>query len=813
MKGLIVHGLIQDLRYSVRQLRKSPGFTLVAVLTLALGIGANTAVFSVANGVLIRNLPYNDPQQLTLLWSVGRDGDQRDQLSFTDIDDYRLQNHVFENVVAFGNWSATFTGAGDPARIPGMQVGDGYLSLMRVNPMLGRDFIPEEQVEGKDQVIILTYGLWKSRFGGDPSAVGRQVNLNGKPDTIIGVTPKNFPMLPVTLVDGPAQFYRPAAEKHDDKERLSRHLRAIARLKPGVSVQQAQSDLRVINQGLAKQFPADYSTTGIRIVSLHDDIAVGLRPALLVLLGAIGFLLLIACANLSNLLLVRATARQKEVAIRSALGADRARLVQQVLIESLLLALYGGLVGTLLAFCGTKIIVAIGAKVIPQLVGISLDGRVLAFTACLSLVTGLLFGLVPAVRVSAASLIDTLQEGTRSASAAHQAFRGALVISEIALSLVLLAGAGLLLRSFSKLYGVDPGFRSDRILTMHIGLPSAKYPEGTEKPLVFYRELLARVNALPGVEYAGAVNVLPLGTNFDNVGTEPEGFVLDPAQMPYPERYVVTPGYLRALEIRLLRGRLFSESDNESTPLVALVSSTAAQRWWPNEDPIGRHVKVPGFDYSPQPWRTVVGVVQDVKQAGLDAPATTQIYLPHAQYRIGYLTLVVRTKSDPLNLAEEVRQQVMKADPQQAVSNIASMDQVLSDSIASRRFTAALLGTLAVLGLLLASVGVYGVISYGVSQRTREIGIRMALGARQNDVLSLVVGQGMKLLLLGVGAGTFSALLLTPVMSGLLFGVRPSDPVTFAGSAIFLGLVAMLACYIPARRAAQVDPMEALRYE
>jgi len=797
----------------VRQLRKSPGFTLVAVLTLALGIGANTAVFSVANGVLIRNLPYNDPQQLALLWSVGRDGDQRDQMSFTDIDDYRSQNHVFENVVAFGDWSATFTGAGDPARIPGMQVGDGYLSLMRVNPMLGRDFISEEQIEGKDQVIILTYGLWKSRFGGDPSVVGRQVNLSGKPYTIIGVTPKNFPMLPVTLVDGPAQFYRPAAEKHDDKERLSRHLRAIARLKPGVSVQQAQSDLRVINQGLAKQFPADYSTTGIRIVSLHDDIAVGLRPALLVLLGAIGFLLLIACANLSNLLLVRATARQKEVAIRSALGADRARLVQQVLIESLLLALYGGFVGTLLAFCGTKMIVAIGAKVIPQLVGISLDGRVLAFTACLSLVTGLLFGLIPAVRVSAASLIDTLQEGTRSASAAHQALRGALVISEIALSLVLLAGAGLLLRSFRKLYGVDPGFRSDRILTMDIGLPSAKYPEGTEKPLVFYRELLARVNALPGVECAGAVNVLPLGTNFDSAGTEPEGFVFDPAQMPYPERYVVTPGYLRALGIRLLRGRLFGESDNESTPLVALVSSTAAQRWWPNEDPIGRHVKVPGFDYSPQPWRTVVGVVQDVKQAGLEAPATPQIYLPHAQYRIGYLTLVVRTKSDPLNLAEEVRQQVMQADPQQAVSNIASMDQVLSDSIASRRFTAALLGTLAVLGLLLASVGVYGVISYGVSQRTREIGIRMALGARRNDVLSLVVGQGMKLLLLGVGAGAFSALLLTPVMSGLLFGVRPSDPVAFAGSAIFLGLVAMLACYIPARRAAQVDPMVALRYE
>src|ERR1700683_1384408 len=530
-------GVFQDLRYALRQLRKSPGFATVAIATLALGIGANTAIFSIANGVLLRDLPYQDPQRLALLWNIGRGDDNRDQLSFTDIDDYRSQNDVFENVVAFGNWSATFTGAGDPARIPGMQVGNGYLSLMRVQPMLGRDFLPDEQIEGKDQVIILTYGLWQSRFAGDPQVVGRQISLSGRPYTIIGVAPNDFPMLPTTLVDGPVQFYRPVAEKHDDKERLSRHLRAMARLKPGVTVEQAQSDLEVINHGLAKQFPDEYSTTGVRVVKLRDDIAAGLQPALLVLLGAIGFLLLIACANLSNLLLVRATARQKEVAIRSALGADRARLVQQVLTESLLLALYGGLVGTLLAFGSTKMIVAIGAKVIPQLVGISLDGRVLAFTACLSLVTGLLFGLVPAVRVSAASLIDALQEGTRSASAAHQAFRGALVISEIALSLVLLAGAGLLLRSFSKLYGVDPGFRSDRILTMDIGLPSAKYPEGTEKPLIFYRELLARVNALPGVEYAGAVNVLPLGTNFDSAGTEPEGFVFDPGQMPYPERY------------------------------------------------------------------------------------------------------------------------------------------------------------------------------------------------------------------------------------------------------------------------------------
>jgi putative ABC transport system permease protein len=637
--------------------------------------------------------------------------------------------------------------------------------------------------------------------------VGKQVSLSGKPYTVVGVTPKDFPMLPVTLVDGPAQFYRPVAEKHDDRQRLSRHLRAIARLKPGVSIPQAASDLEVVNRGLAKQFPDEYSTPGVRVVKLRDDIAAGLRPQILVLLGAIGFLLLIACTNLSNLLLARAIGRQKEVAIRSAMGASRARLVQQILIESMLIALCGGTVGILLAFCGTKAIVAIGARVIPQLVNVSLDGRVLLFTIGLSLATGLLFGLVPALRLSAIPLSDTLKEGTRTSSLPHDTFRSGLAVSEIALSLVLLAGAGLLLRSFSKLYGVDPGFRSDRTLTMDIGLPSAKYPEGTEKPRAFYQELLERISRLPGVESAGAVSILPLGTNFDTAGAEPEGFLHDPGKMPYPERY------LRTLGIRLVRGRFFADADNQSAPLVVLVSNTAAQRWWPNQDPIGRHVKMPGLEDRPQPWRTVVGVVADVKQASLDAPTTAQVYLPHAQYSIGYLTLVVRTKSDPLNLADEVRRQVMKGDPEQAVSNIASMEQVLSDSISSRRFSAALLGTLAVLGLVLASVGVYGVISYGVSQRTREIGIRMALGAGQGEVLSLVVGQGMKLLLRGIAVGTLAAWLLTPVMSGLLFAIRPSDPLTFASSALFLALVAVLACYIPARRAAKVDPMVALRSE
>lgn len=808
-----MRGLAQDLRHALRQLRKSSGFTAVAVVTLALGIGANTAIFSVVNGVLLRSLPYRDPDRLLLLWSTGRDGSTRDQLSFTDVDDYRAQNHVFESIVPFGDWNATFSGAGDPSPIPGMQVGEGYLSLMHVQPLLGRDFLPEEQVEGKDRVIILTYGLWKGRFNGDPQVVGRQVRLNGSPYTIVGVTPKNFPMLPVTLVDGPAQFYRPVAEKHDDNERLSRHLRAIARLNPGVSLQQAQSDMETINIALAKQYPTEYSATGVRVVSLRDDIAAGLRPALLVLLGAIGFLLLIACTNLSNLLMTRALARRKAVAIRSALGASRFRLAQQILAESLLLAVCGGMVGIFLAFYAIKVIVELGAKVIPQLVVVSLDERVLAFTAGLSLATGLLFGIVPALRTSPFNLHEDLKEGSRTSGAAHDRFRKILAVSEIALSLVLLAGGGLLLRSFRRLVGVDPGFRSDHLLTMDVAVPSIRYPEDTAKPVALYQELLRRVVALPRIEAAGAVNVLPLSANFDTAATEPEGFVHGPGATPYPERYIVTPGYLAALGIRLVRGRLFTDADQAGAPLVALVSRTAARRWWPNQDPIGRHVKVPGFDHSPQPWRTVVGVVEDVKQAALDAPHTMQIYLPHAQYGIVYLTLVVRTKSDPMSLAPEIRRQAMQLDPELAVSNVASMDQVFSDSVASRRFPTVLLGVLACFGLILASVGVYGVISYGVSQRTREIGVRMALGAARRDVLWLVVKQGMNLLLIGAVAGTLLALLLTPVMSGLLFGVGPGDPIAFLGSEIFLTLVALLASYIPARRAMKLDPTVALRYE
>ena len=808
-----MNGLLHDLRYGLRQLRKAPGFTIVAVLTLALGIGPNTAIFSVADAVLLRNLPYKNASSLVLLWSVQHDGSNRDQNSFTDLDDYRSQNQVFENIVPFGDWSATFIGAGEPARIPGMQIGDGYFRLMRAKPLLGRDFLPEEQMEGKDNVIILTYGLWQQRFGSDRNVVGRQINLGGKPYTIVGVAPQDFPMLPATLVEGSAQFYRPVAEKHDDRERLSRHLRAIARLKPEVSIQQAQADLNQINRALAKQFPEEYSSTGIHVVSLHEDVAAALRPALLALLASIGLLLLIACVNVSNLLLARGVQRKREIAVRSALGATRGQLIRQMLTESVLLAFLGGTAGIALASFGTRVIIALGATVVPQLVRVSLDLRVLAFTALVSAFTGLLFGVLPALLSSSVNLAGAMTEGSRSNTSRQGKLGRLLVVSEIAMALVLLAGAGLLVRTLSKLRAVDPGFRSDHLLTMEVALPSAKYPLGTIAPARFYRELLQHIDALPGVQQAGAVSILPLGANFDTVGVQPEGFSYGPGQAPYPERYIVTPGYLHAMRVRLLRGRLFSDADDEKAPLAVLVSQTAAQRWWPNQDPIGRGLKVPGFDPGPQPSRTVVGVVDDVKQAGLNAPHTMQMYLPQAQYQYSFLTLVIRTQSDPSSLSGEIRHTIAQLNPELPVSNIASMEQVIEDSVAPQRFSAALLGSLAGLGLLLAGIGVYGVLSYGVSQRTREIGIRMALGAVRRDVLALVVSAGLKLLLAGVAAGTVMALLLTRLMSKLLFGVSPGDPLTFASIMLFLSVIALVGCYIPARRAAKVDPMVALRYE
>jgi putative ABC transport system permease protein len=549
--------------------------------------------------------------------------------------------------------------------------------------------------------------------------------------------------------------------------------------------------------------------------SLQEDISGNLRLPLLLILGAVGFLLLIACANIANLLLARSAGRRREIAVRAALGANRPQLIRLALTESMLLALAGGACALLMAEWGMGLVATVGARVIPQLVQVRLDIPVLAVTLGVTLLSGLLFGLFPALQLFSLPVNEELKEGSRGTSGApHSNLRKALAIAEIALALILLAGTGLMLRTFLKVEQVEAGFNGSNILTMRVGLPSLTYPFGDLKTVVFYRDLTSGLRSLPGVQVAAGVSILPLGGDFDTVGIEVEGTAYAPEEQPYPERYIVMPDYFKAMQISLTRGRFLAESDDETAPLVAMVSDTAAERWWPNQDPVGKRIRLPGFvPEMAKSWRTVVGVVHDVKQAGLDAPHTMQIYLPHAQTRNGFMTLVVRTASAPSNYINEVRQQISVMDKDLAVSDISSMEEVQSASVDGRRFTTVLMAVFGGLGLLLAMVGVYGILSYMVAQRTAEMGIRMALGAEPNDLLLLVVEQGIKLAVRGTFAGVLGALVLTRLLSRLLFEVSPFDPATFAGVVVLLGAVSLVAIYIPARRAAGVDPMVALRYE
>jgi putative ABC transport system permease protein len=805
--------LFQDLRYGIRMLLKSPGFTFIAVVSLALGISANTAIFSVVNAILLKQLPYKDPARLVLVWGAEPANDRvREQVSFTDAADWRKQSGAFEELSTFMSWSPIFSGMGDPERVPAIQVADGFFSVMGGKPLLGRVFIPEDQQDGKDFVVILSHGLWQRRFGGDPDVIGKTLSLNTKTYTVVGVMQQDFYSLPTTLIPAPAELYRPLAEKYDEEERSSRHLRAIARLKPGVSIDQAQTEMDLIAGRIEKEHPKSNTGYGVKIVSLHEDMVGKLRPALLLLFGAVGFVLLIACANIANLLLARSSARQKEIAIRAAIGASRLRLIRQSLTESVMLSLLGGAFGLLLALWEVGLVEAIGFQVTPLLGRIEMDLKVLSFTFFISLVTGLFFGLVPALQSTRPDLVEILKEGGRGSTAGRSPLRNALVVAEVAMALVLLVCAGLLIKSLILLQNVDPGFNPSNLLTMNIGLPFAKY--NTEaKRSAFFRQILERIELLDGIKSAAVTSVLPISANFDRRGLEVEGKPMPPGQQPDVDLYAVTGRYLRTMEIPLQSGRDFTEQDNEKSLPVALVSETMARSLWPGEDPIGKRVKLPGSSNNIQPWRTVVGIVKDVKQYGLDSKATMQLYLLQDQLGFGYMTLVVRTESDPLYMTSTVKNQILSVDKDQAVSQITSMEQVLSNSISLRRFSMLLLGVFAALALLMATVGIYGVISYMVVQRTHEIGIRIALGAQERDVLKLIVGQGIRLAFIGLVIGLVSSLILTRLMSSLLFNVTATDSLTYISISTLLFMVALLACYIPARRATKVDPMVALRYE
>jgi putative ABC transport system permease protein len=807
----------RDLRYSVRVLIKSPGFTVVAVLSIALGIGANTTVFSVINAVLLKSLPYKDPSSLVLLWGDSRTESNlkgHNQVSATDIADFRKQATVFEDVTTYTGWNPIMSGDGQPARVPAIQVGDGFFKIMKGDPVLGRVFTAEEQEDGKDFSIILSHGLWQRRFGGDENIIGKTVDLNGRPYTIVGVMGADFRPLPASLVFPEGQFYRPVAEAYDDEQRDARHLRAIARLKPGVTVEQAKTEVSVIARRLEQEHPTTNKGYGANVVSITDEIVGGIRPILLMIFGAVVFVLLVACANVANLLLARSTARYKEITIRSAIGAARVQLVRQLLTESLVLALVSGGIGFLFSLWGTSLVQSIGSKINPMFSEIRVDMRCLAFTFGISIFTGLLFGLAPALQISKPNLAESLKESGRGSgqSATRNRLRSTLVVSEIAITLVLLVCAGLLIRTIVRLRSVNTGFNTKNVLAMNIGLPAIKYPK-PENLVSFYKQVTERIAVIPGVKAAGTTSVLPLSDNFDGRGLVVEDHPKPRGEEITVDLYVTTPGYLRAMEIPLLKGRQINEQDTSDSLRVALINKTMAAQLWANEDPIGKRIKFPGTEKSPQPWRTVVGVVSDVAQYALDQQPPMQIYIPHEQFPTSYNTIVVKTENDAESVISAVRREIQTVDKDQAVFNVTTLEQLFGDSILIRSFVMMLLMTFAALALLLAAIGIYGVMSYVASQRTHEIGIRMALGAQARDVLKLIVGNGLVLTLIGVALGIAGAFALTRLLSDLLFNVSTTDLLTFSVVPAVLTAVALIACYIPARRATKIDPLVALRHE
>jgi putative ABC transport system permease protein len=807
-----MNALLKDLQYGVRMLYKNRGFTAVALLALALGIGANTAIFSVVNSVLLRPLPYRDPQRLIMVWEnhQQRGGAEHEWTAPADFRDFRDQAQSFEHVAALVGWGPTLTGQDQPEDLQGAAVSHDTFAMLGVEPALGRSFRPDEDQAGAERVAVLSHNLWQRRFGSDPAIVGKNLTLGGESYTVIGVMPRgfSFPILKDTEIWRPIT---PALAAIPGCGRGCVILRVIAKLNPGVTLEAARAEMTALTSRLAEQYPESNKAVGAALVPLHEQLVGDVRPAMLVLLGAVGLVLLIACANVANLLLARAAAREKEVAIRAALGASRARLIRQHLTESLVLAMTGGAVGLLLAFWIVDLLVSFAPKGTPRLDEIAIDPIVLAFTCGVALLTGLVFGLAPALLSSRTNFNSALKEGGRDTSASSRGarVRSALVVSEVALALMLLVGAALLIKSFVNLQRVAPGFNPKDVVRVDVALPRTRYPERNQSA-TFYKQLLDRIAALPGVQSAGAVSNLPLsggGTDSD-FGIEGRA-PAEPGQNPVAWYSSVTPGYFRAMGIRLLRGRVFSEADNADAPKTVLISETMARRYFPDEDPLGKRL-VFGGGSDP---REIVGVISDVKFFGLNLDARPSMYFPHAQNPAGGMSLVVRTQGDLLTLAAAIRGQVSALDRDLAVSNVMTMEQLVGVSLAEPRFTLLLLGAFAAVAMLLSAIGVYGVVSYSVTQRSHEIGVRMALGAQMSDVLKLVVGQGMTLVLGGVGLGLIAAFALSRVMESLLFGVSATDFTTFAATSVVLAGVALAACFIPARRAIRVDPMVALRYE
>ncbi|HEX8457751.1 MAG TPA: ABC transporter permease [Pyrinomonadaceae bacterium] len=819
--------LLQDLRYGFRMLWKSPAFTLVAVLALALGIGANTAIFSVVNTVLLRPLPFERPEQLVLVWEThpfGRQlGYEHLPGSTANFNDWRQQADLFEGMAALNGWNVVLTGGDEPQRLTGVKASANLFSLLRVQPMLGRALLPEDERPGASHVVVLSHGLWQRRFGADPSVVGKTLTLDGESYNVVGIMPASatFPQdmgMPAFFdFSVKTDLWTPyALSDEETRNRGSHHIAVVARMKEGVRLEQAQSQLTNLMRRLEEQYPDDNKDWGAAVLPLHEQVVGKSRRAILILLGAVGFVLLIACANVANLLLARATARRKEIAIRSALGATRGRVVRQLLTESVLLALGGGALGVWLAIWGVDLLVALSPGNLPRPAEIGIDGRVLAYTFLVSLATGVLFGLIPALQISRPDFNESLKEGGRGASGSPRRLRARslLVVSEVALALVLLISAGLLLKSFISLQKVRPGFAPEGVLTAEIGLPEQKYKD--DKSIAdFYRQVIARVRQLPGVEAVGAVSQLPLSGAEEIDGFTIEGRAEEQAAglTQSADFRIIAPDYFRSMGIPLMRGRPFDERDRADAPGVMIIDEAFARRFFPGEDPIGKRIDEQG-SHKRKSFMTVVGVVGGVKHSSLSADARPTMYLSYEQSGWENMTLTVRTSTgDASNLAAAVRREVWAVDKDQPVTKISTMEETFTAAVAPQRFNMLLLGLFAAVAMILATVGIYGVIAYTVSQRSREMGIRIALGATRRDILKLVVGQAMLMACVGVGLGLLGALALTRLMAGLLYGVSATDPSIFISLSLLLAAVALLASYIPARRATRVDPIVALHYE
>jgi putative ABC transport system permease protein len=799
----------QDLRYALRMLRKKPGFTLVAVITLALGIGANTAIFSVVNGVLLRPLPIKEPDRLMMIRETKLPQFPEFSVASGNFLDWQKQNTVFERLVAFRGVSFNLIGTGDPERLRGMAVSDGFFPMLGGQPQLGRDFLAEENKPGHSNVVILSQGLWQRRFGGDAKILNQSITLDAQSYTVVGIMPAEF-----RLDDRETDLWTPVAFTEQHAQNHGGHsFAAIGQLKRGVTPEQARAELSAIAGRLAAQYPQDVGWN-IKLIPLQEFSVRSIKPALLVLLVAVAFVLLIACVNVANLLLARAAGRQKEIATRSALGAGRWRIVRQLLTESVLLAIVGGAVGLLLARWGMALLLQLAPQDLPRLSSVSLDGRALAFTAAITLLTGLFFGLVPALQASKPNLNETMKDAGRGSTEGgrRQLIRNTLVVLEVASALVLLVGAGLMIKSFWRLQQVDPGFDPQNALTMSVQLPKGKYPEEVQQ-VAFFQQLLERTAALPGVQAAGASQVVPLSGSDMVLAFEIDGRPpLPPDATQSTNYYSVSADYFKSMGIPLRRGRGFTERDTKESPKVAVINETMAKKMFPDEEPLGKRITFDNREKNPE-WFEIVGIVGDVKQYGLDQATTLQTYEPYTQQTFPSMTLVVRTAGNPANMSAAIRSEILKLDKDQPASNVRTLSEFFSTSIAQQRFAMALLGVFAAVALILAAVGIYGVLSYAVTHRSHEIGIRMALGAGRGDVLRLVVGQGMLLTVIGVAGGLVTAFALTRLMANLLFGVTATDASTFAGVATLLMAVALLACYIPARRATKVDPLVALRYE